>query len=57
VAAARCSSSGAVHLDLTELSICTIIGTEIRSSVDSICLAGVESRMGIPRDGALGRFF
>jgi hypothetical protein len=34
VAAARCSSGGAVHLDLTGLSICTNIGTEKRSSVD-----------------------
>jgi hypothetical protein len=35
VAAARCSSGGAVHLDLTGLSICTVLGTDIRSSVDS----------------------
>jgi hypothetical protein len=34
VAAARCSSGGAVHLDLTGLSICTVLGTDIRSSVD-----------------------
>ena len=37
----RCSSSEAVHLDLTGLSICTIIGTEIRSSVDTM-IAKVE---------------